>query len=149
MSISIDDNSAVVNFLKSIFLLSIFFRAQLHPGNDSQTSHHHFSVSNSSSPSPPEIISHIRFNLFPDGGVARLRLFGSGAKQLVEGEEINLSGIKYGYLGNWIIWEWNNMGNMRMEEYGCNDRRSTLLPLFRFQQMIWWEKVWIFDYLFI
>ena len=37
-------------------------------------SHHFFSVKNK------KIFTHIKFNIFPDGGVARLRLFGSIAK---------------------------------------------------------------------
>ena len=37
-------------------------------------SHHFFSVKNK------KIFTHIKFNIFPDGGVARLRLYGSIAK---------------------------------------------------------------------
>ena len=37
-------------------------------------SHHFFSVKNN------KVFTHIKFNIFPDGGVARLRLYGSIAK---------------------------------------------------------------------
>lgn len=41
-------------------------------------------------------VSHLRFNLHPDGGVARLRVHGEPLPTLVGGEEIDLAGIVAG-----------------------------------------------------
>ena len=54
-------------------------------------SHHYFNLRNN------KIFSHIKFNIFPDGGVARLRLFGSISKnKKVINKKINLTSLLYG-----------------------------------------------------
>ena len=54
-------------------------------------SHHYFNLRNN------KIFSHIKFNIFPDGGVARLRLFGSISKnKKVINKKINLASLLYG-----------------------------------------------------
>ena len=51
-------------------------------------SHHFFSVKNN------KVFTHIKFNIFPDGGVARLRLYGSIAKSKKLGnKKINLASL--------------------------------------------------------
>ncbi len=54
-------------------------------------SHHYFNLRNN------KIFSHIKFNIFPDGGVARLRLFGSISKnKKILNKKINLASLLYG-----------------------------------------------------
>ena len=54
-------------------------------------SHHFFNLKNN------KIFSHIKFNIFPDGGVARLRLFGSISKNnKIINKKINLASLLYG-----------------------------------------------------
>ena len=51
-------------------------------------SHHFFSVKKN------KVFTHIRFNIFPDGGVARLRLFGTIAKSnKLKNKKINLASL--------------------------------------------------------
>jgi len=51
-------------------------------------SHHFFSINNK------KIFTHIKLNIFPDGGVARLRLYGSIAKtHSFENKKINLASL--------------------------------------------------------
>ena len=51
-------------------------------------SHHFFSINNK------KIFTHIKFNIFPDGGVARLRLYGSIAKSnKFRNKKINLASL--------------------------------------------------------
>ena len=51
-------------------------------------SHHFFSIKNK------RIFTHIKFNIFPDGGVARLRLYGSIAKsKKIKNKKINLASL--------------------------------------------------------
>ena len=51
-------------------------------------SHHFFSINSK------KIFTHIKFNIFPDGGVARLRLYGSIAKSLnFKNKKINLASL--------------------------------------------------------
>ena len=51
-------------------------------------SHHFFSVKNN------KVFTHIKFNIFPDGGVARLRLYGSIAKsKKLKNKKINLASL--------------------------------------------------------
>ena len=50
--------------------------------------HHLFNINNKN------IFTHIRFNIFPDGGVARLRLYGTIAKsKTLENKKINLASL--------------------------------------------------------
>ena len=54
-------------------------------------SHHFFTINNKN------IFTHIKFNIFPDGGVARLRLFGSIAKsKKLKNKIINLASLLNG-----------------------------------------------------
>tara|TARA_Y100000591_G_scaffold126313_1_gene108197 strand:+ start:52 stop:1035 length:984 start_codon:yes stop_codon:yes gene_type:complete len=54
-------------------------------------SHHYFNLRNN------KIFSHIKFNIFPDGGVARLRLLGSISKnKKIINKKINLTSLLYG-----------------------------------------------------
>ena len=49
----------------------------------------------------PERVTHLRFNIFPDGGVARLRVFGDVVpdwKRLAAAKEIDLAAIEHGGL---------------------------------------------------
>jgi len=49
----------------------------------------------------PERVTHLRFNIFPDGGVARLRVFGEVVpdwKRLAAAKEIDLAAIEHGGL---------------------------------------------------
>lgn len=46
----------------------------------------------------PEVITHIRLNAFPDGGIARLRLYGYGMKKSNDKEEANLASANNGYV---------------------------------------------------
>ena len=51
-------------------------------------SHHFFSVKNN------KIFTHIKFNIFPDGGVARLRLYGSITKsKALKNKKMNLASL--------------------------------------------------------
>ena len=51
-------------------------------------SHHYFTVSNK------KIFTHIKFNIFPDGGVARLKLYGSISKSnKLKNKRINLASL--------------------------------------------------------
>jgi allantoicase len=51
-------------------------------------SHHYFSVNSN------KVFTHIKFNIFPDGGVARLRLYGSIAKSSkLKNKKINLASL--------------------------------------------------------
>ena len=51
-------------------------------------SHHFFTVKNK------KIFTHIKFNIFPDGGVARLRLYGSiGKSEKFKNKKINLASL--------------------------------------------------------
>jgi len=51
-------------------------------------SHHYFTVNSD------KVFTHIKFNIFPDGGVARLRLFGSIAKSSkLKNKKINLASL--------------------------------------------------------
>jgi len=55
-------------------------------------SHHFFSVSNN------KVITHVKFNIFPDGGVARLRLYGNIATENIKygNQTINLTAMVNG-----------------------------------------------------
>ena len=55
-------------------------------------SHHFFSVSNN------KVITHVKFNIFPDGGVARLRLYGNIATENIKygNQVINLTAMVNG-----------------------------------------------------
>ena len=50
-------------------------------------SHHFFNISNKS------IFTHVKFNIFPDGGVARLRIFGELVVKRLKSKKINLTSI--------------------------------------------------------
>ncbi len=50
-------------------------------------SHHFFGISNKS------IFTHIKLNIFPDGGVARLRIFGELVVRKLKNKEINLTSV--------------------------------------------------------
>ena len=51
-------------------------------------SHHYFTIKNN------KVFTHIRFNIFPDGGVARLRLYGSISKSnKLKNKKINLASL--------------------------------------------------------
>jgi len=50
-------------------------------------SHHFFGISNKS------IFTHIKLNIFPDGGVARLRIFGELVVGKLKNKEINLTSV--------------------------------------------------------
>ena len=51
-------------------------------------SHHYFTVNNN------KVFTHIKFNIFPDGGVARLRLYGSITKSnKLKNKRINLASL--------------------------------------------------------
>ena len=50
-------------------------------------SHHFFNISNKS------IFTHVKFNIFPDGGVARLRIFGELVEKKLKSKKINLTSI--------------------------------------------------------
>jgi allantoicase len=51
-------------------------------------SHHYFTVNSN------KVFTHIKFNIFPDGGVARLRLYGSIAKSnKLKNKKINLASL--------------------------------------------------------
>ena len=53
-----------------------------------QSSHHYFNINNK------KIFTHIKFNIFPDGGVARLRLYGTIAKSnKLKNKKINLASL--------------------------------------------------------
>ena len=52
------------------------------------SSHHYFNINNK------KIFTHIKFNIFPDGGVARLRLYGTIAKSnKLKNKKINLASL--------------------------------------------------------
>ena len=55
-------------------------------------SHHFFNVSNN------KVITHVKFNIFPDGGVARLRLYGNIATENIKygNQAINLTAMVNG-----------------------------------------------------
>lgn len=51
-------------------------------------SHHYFTIKNN------QVFTHIKFNIFPDGGVARLRLYGSISKsKKLKNKKINLASL--------------------------------------------------------
>jgi allantoicase len=56
--------------------------------NTKANSHHYFTVNSN------KVFTHIKFNIFPDGGVARLRLYGSIAKSnKLKNKKINLASL--------------------------------------------------------
>mgnify|MGYP002622298680 CR=1 FL=1 len=51
-------------------------------------SHHYFTIKNN------QVFTHIKFNIFPDGGVARLRFYGSISKsKKLKNKKINLASL--------------------------------------------------------
>jgi len=62
------------------------------PRKKTKANSHHFFTINSN-----KVFTHIKFNIFPDGGVARLRLFGSIAKSnKLKNKKINLASLLNG-----------------------------------------------------
>ena len=75
-----NSNSNKINQLKWVQILS--------KKKVKANSQHFFSLKNK------KIFTHIKFNIFPDGGVARLRLYGSIAKsQKINNKKINLAAL--------------------------------------------------------
>ena len=75
-----NSNSNKINQLKWVPILS--------KKKTKANSHHFFSINNK------KIFTHIKFNIFPDGGVARLRLYGSIAKSNnLKNKKINLASL--------------------------------------------------------
>ena len=78
-----NSNSNKVNQLKWLQIIS--------KKKTKANSHHFFKINNK------KIFTHIKFNIFPDGGVARLRLYGSIAKsKKFENKKINLASLLEG-----------------------------------------------------
>ncbi len=50
-------------------------------------SHHYFNITNKS------IFTHLKLNIFPDGGVARLRIYGEVVPKKIKNKEINLTSV--------------------------------------------------------
>ena len=50
-------------------------------------SHHYFNITNKS------IFTHVKLNIFPDGGVARLRVYGEVVPNKIKNKEINLTSV--------------------------------------------------------
>lgn len=78
-----------------------FCRSPLQPGGEPEISKQRFTVSsnlnsNNQDDLPPEIVTHIRLNAFPDGGIARLKLYGCGMKKINEKEDSNFAAITNG-----------------------------------------------------
>ncbi len=53
-------------------------------------SHHFFGISNKS------VFTHVKLNIFPDGGVARLRIFGELVVSKLKNKEVNLTSVLNG-----------------------------------------------------
>ena len=53
-------------------------------------SHHFFGISNKS------VFTHVKLNIFPDGGVARLRIFGELVVSKLKSKEVNLTSVLNG-----------------------------------------------------
>ena len=78
-----NSNSNNLNLLKWESLLS--------KKKTKANSHHHFNINNK------KVFTHIKFNIFPDGGVARLRLYGTIAKSnQLKNKKINLASLLEG-----------------------------------------------------
>ena len=76
----LNSNSNNLNQLKWELLLS--------KKKTKASSHHYFNINNK------KIFTHIKFNIFPDGGVARLRLYGTIAKSnKLKNKKINLASL--------------------------------------------------------
>tara|TARA_Y100000389_G_scaffold147908_1_gene146884 strand:- start:849 stop:1835 length:987 start_codon:yes stop_codon:yes gene_type:complete len=59
------------------------------PKKKTKANNHHYFTVNSN-----KVFTHIKFNIFPDGGVARLRLYGSISKsKKLKGKKINLASL--------------------------------------------------------
>lgn len=65
--------------------------------------------------------THVRLTVFPDGGVKRLRVFGS--KVPILGEEVAVNGFEHAEIGDRIL------GNMAIEEDHKHLRKFPALPL--------------------
>jgi allantoicase len=75
-----NSNSNNLNLLKWESLLS--------KKKTKANSHHYFNINNK------KVFTHIKFNIFPDGGVARLRLYGTIAKSnKLKNKKINLASL--------------------------------------------------------
>jgi len=48
--------------------------------------------------SMPDVVTHLRLNIFPDGGVARLRVYGQVVRDWTAGERIDLAAMENGAL---------------------------------------------------
>jgi Allantoicase len=81
--ISVEGTNSDSNKIKEFKWISILSKKKV-----KANSHHFFSVKNN------KVFTHIKFNIFPDGGVARLRLYGSIAKSnKFKNKKINLASL--------------------------------------------------------
>ena len=81
--VSIEGANSSSNKIKQFKWISILSKKKV-----KANSHHFFSVKNNN------VFTHIKFNIFPDGGVARLRLYGSIAKsKKLKNKKINLASL--------------------------------------------------------
>ena len=81
--VSIEGANSSSNKIKQFKWISILSKKRV-----KANSHHFFSLKNN------KIFTHIKFNIFPDGGVARLRLYGSIAKsKKLKNKKINLASL--------------------------------------------------------
>ena len=81
--ISMEGTYSNSNIIKQFKWISILSKKKV-----KANSHHFFSIKNN------KIFTHIKFNIFPDGGVARLRLYGSIAKsKKLKNKKINLASL--------------------------------------------------------
>ena len=81
--VSIDGANSNSNKTRQLKWISILSKKKV-----KANSHHFFTVKNN------KVFTHIKFNIFPDGGVARLRLYGSIAKSKeFKNKKINLASL--------------------------------------------------------
>ena len=81
--ISIEGTNSSSNKIDQLKWQPLLSKKKTHPNR-----HHIFSINNKKK------FTHIKFNIFPDGGVARLRLFGSIAKSdNLKNKKINLASL--------------------------------------------------------
>ncbi len=81
--VSIEGAYSNSNKIKRLRWISILSKKKV-----KANSHHFFSVKNN------KVFTHIKFNIFPDGGVARLRLYGTIAKSnKLKNKKINLASL--------------------------------------------------------
>ena len=89
-----DEESSLVDILNSQSWDSMLDQSPLRPGYE-DTRHHQFTAKADNSNSG-KVVTHLRINIFPDGGVARLRVRGEIVKAISQGQRIDVAAASNG-----------------------------------------------------